>query len=518
MYKRRNQGWLKHIDFILWDEVALQISYIIAFNIRLGGGLPYTIRRYMSLAAVFFIVDFLISAIFNTMHNVMSRGYLREFVQTIKQVLMVLAGMTLFMFAFQSGDEYSRIMVFLTAGFHFVIGYVIRILWKLIVLAMGKGYKEKKSMVLVTDEARVEEIVGKHSDADRFVYSGLVLIDRDATGEEIAGIKVVASLENAADYICREWVDEVFIYPSHLTDIDVKTTELSENVEGFISDDLGSFNKKDYKKGEFEDPQGTELGIFIEQCRQMSIPMHIRLPITNIGGKTFIEKVGGYKVLTTTVNYASSFQLALKRLLDIAGGLVGSLIAIFIILIFGPMIKKESPGPILFKQVRIGRNGKRFTCYKLRSMYMDAEQRKKELMEQNRVSDGMMFKLDWDPRIIGNKVVNGKQVTGIGEFIRRTSLDEFPQFFNVLFSQMSLVGTRPPTVDEWEKYKYHHRARLATKPGITGMWQVSGRSSITDFEEVVRLDTEYIQHWSIGLDIRILLKTLKVVIKKEGAM
>ncbi len=518
MYKRRNQGWLKHIDFILWDEVTLQIAFIIAFNIRLGGGLPYTIRRYMSLAVVFFIVDFLISAIFNTMHNVMSRGYLREFVQTIKQVLMVLAGMTLFMFAFQSGDEYSRIMVFLTAGFHFVIGYIIRILWKPVVLALGKGNKEKKSMILVTDEARVEDIVSKHSDADRFIYSGLVLIDRDATGEEIAGIKVVASLENAADYICREWVDEVFIYPSHLTDIDVGAGELSQNLESFIADDFKSFSKKDYRKGEYEDIQGTELGIFIEQCRQMSIPMHIRLPISNVGGKTFIEKVGGYKVLTTTVNYASSTQLALKRLLDIAGGLVGSFIALIIILVIGPMIKKESPGPILFRQVRIGRNGKRFTCYKLRSMYMDAEQRKKELMEQNRVSDGMMFKLDWDPRIIGNKVVNGKQVTGIGEFIRRTSLDEFPQFFNVLFNQMSLVGTRPPTEDEWEKYKYHHRARLATKPGITGMWQVSGRSSITDFEEVVRLDTEYIQHWSIGLDIRILLKTFKVVIKKEGAM
>ncbi len=215
-----------------------------------------------------------------------------------------------------------------------------------------------------------------------------------------------------------------FIYPSHLTDIDVGSGELSQNLESFIVDDFKSFSKKDYRKGEYEDIQGTELGIFIEQCRQMPIPMHIRLPISNVGGKTFIEKVGGYKVLTTTVNYASSFQLALKRLLDIAGGLVGSLIAIFIILIFGPMIKKESPGPILFKQVRIGRNGKRFTCYKLRSMYMDAEQRKKELMEQNRVSDGMMFKLDWDPRIIGNKVVNGKQVTGIGEFIRRTSLDE----------------------------------------------------------------------------------------------
>ena len=211
-------------------------------------------------------------------------------------------------------------------------------------------------------------------------------------------------------------------------------------------------------------------------------------------------------------------QLAVKRAMDIVGGLFGSLIAVVVIAIVGPIIKRESPGPILFKQTRIGQNGKKFQIYKIRSMYMDADARKAELMKDNRVSGGMMFKLDWDPRIIGNKIVDGQQVTGIGEKLRSGSWDEWPQFFNILRGQMSLVGTRPPTVDEWEKYRYHHRARLATKPGLTGMWQVSGRSKITDFEEVVKLDTEYINHWSIGLDIRILLRTVKAVFTKDGAM
>ncbi|MBP5608545.1 MAG: sugar transferase [Lachnospiraceae bacterium] len=518
MYKRSNQGWIKHIDFIIWDEVALQLAYVIAYMIRHGLEIPYLIPVYGTLALVFAIVDLLISAVFNTMHNVLTRGFFKEFAQSVKQALLVLAGMSIFMFSSQTGDIYSRVMVYLTAILHVAIGYIFRLMWKPLVFALGKGYKRKKSMILVTDEAHVKEVVERHSEAERFVYSGLVLTDRNATGEEICGIRVVADLKNAAVYICREWVDEVFVYPSQLTEIDIKRTELSENVEGFIDDSLQSFVKKDYRKGITEEIQGSDLGLFIEQCRQMSVPLHICLPMSNIGGKSFIEKVGGYRVITTTDNYASPIQLAVKRLMDIVGALIGSFITLFIILIIGPRIKKESPGPILFKQVRIGRNGKRFTCYKLRSMYMDAEERKRELQEQNKMQDGMMFKMDFDPRIIGNKIVDGKQVTGIGEYIRRTSLDEFPQFFNVLFNQMSLVGTRPPTEDEWEKYKYHHRARLSTKPGLTGLWQVSGRSGITDFEEVVRLDTEYIQNWSIGLDIRILLKTIKVVLKKDGAM
>ena len=179
-----------------------------------------------------------------------------------------------------------------------------------------------------------------------------------------------------------------------------------------------------------------------------------------------------------------------------------------IIFIFvAPIIYIKSPGPIFFKQVRIGKNGKKFNIYKFRSMYMDAEERKKELMAQNDIKDGMMFKMDNDPRII----------KGIGNFIRDYSLDEFPQFWNVLIGDMRLVGTSQPTVVEWEKYEMHHRSRLAIKPGLTGMWQVSGRSNITDFEEVVRLDTEYIKKWSPGLDIMILFKTVAVVLGKVGS-
>ena len=141
-------------------------------------------------------------------------------------------------------------------------------------------------------------------------------------------------------------------------------------------------------------------------------------------------------------------------------------------------------------------------------MYMDAEERKKELMKQNNVKDGMLFKMDDDPRII----------KGVGHFIRKTSLDEFPQFWNILKGDMSLVGTRPPTMDEYNQYELHHKSRLAAKPGLTGMWQISGRSDMTDFEEIVKLDNEYIMNWSFGLDIKIILKTFLVVIARKGSV
>lgn len=235
--------------------------------------------------------------------------------------------------------------------------------------------------------------------------------------------------------------------------------------------------------------------------------------------RQFVGHMGQHTVLTTSISYATPVQQFIKRLMDLAGGLTGCLITGILLIFLGPVIYISSPGPIFFKQERIGRNGKRFKIYKFRSMYMDAEERKQELMKQNRHGDGLMFKMEADPRIIGCKMLpDGTIKKGVGNFIRDYSLDEFPQFFNVLKGDMSLVGTRPPTVDEWERYEPHHRARMAVRPGITGLWQVSGRSRITDFEEVVKLDTKYITEWSMGMDLKILIKTVKVVFGKEGAM
>ena len=221
--------------------------------------------------------------------------------------------------------------------------------------------------------------------------------------------------------------------------------------------------------------------------------------------ETKLEDFGTTNVIRLSPRLFTDGELLLKRLMDIAGALVGCFICLIFGLIVAPLIFLEDPGPIIFKQKRVGRNGKYFYIYKFRSMYQDAEAKLQTLKDQNEMQ-GFMFKMKNDPRI-----------TKIGKILRKTSIDELPQFFNVLEGSMSLIGTRPPTVDEYNQYSAHHKRRISIKPGITGLWQVSGRSEITDFEEIVRLDCFYIDHWSITGDIKILLKTFAAVFTGKGS-
>ena len=500
MYKRRSENWTKHLDFILLDAVCLVMSLFLAYYAYYRTFNLFVDNLYRNILILLILIDIFAALLLNTMHHVMHRGYFIEFSQTIKQVLLVFGVEVLLLFVMKWSGTYSRVILSLTALFHLILSYSTRLLWKRAV-QLYSGQREKRSMILVCAEQDVETVLARRNSEDEAQFSGIVLTDRNATGETVCGLPVVAALADAAQYICREWVDEVFLYT------DMAGLDVLQNMESETENEP-----------EIELEQGT-VAALVDACRQMAVPIHIRVPLGGHKGRSFVENVNGFNVVTMAANSASPLQLFLKRLLDLLGGLIGSIFALLIVLIFGPMIRKKSPGPVLFKQERIGQNGKHFRIYKIRTMYLDAEERKNEFLDQNRVENGMMFKLDFDPRIIGNEILpDGTKKTGIGEWLREHSLDEFPQFWNVLIGNMSLVGTRPPTVDEWEKYTYHHRARLSFKPGITGMWQVSGRSEITDFEEVVRLDTEYIEHWDLGLDLRILLKTIIAVLNGDGAM
>ena len=483
MYRKDTDGWLKHWDFILLDMICLQLAFVLAYGLSGYGFNPYQTMIYRNMSIYIEVADIAVLFLLGTLRNVLKRGYYREFLITAYQSIVMGAVSVLYLFLIQQGQMYSRLAMILTFVLYTLLAYITRILWKRFLQSRRKEVGNHSLLIVTTEKmaARVIRNV-QEQNYSRYVISGVVLLDRDLTGQKVTGIRVVASEENAAEYVCREWIDEVLVV----------TPE--------------------------EIPYPDKL---LEQFAETGVTVHLNLAKINSesGKRQFVEKIGNYTVLTTSINYASARQLFLKRLMDIAGGLAGCIFTAILFIFVAPAIYIASPGPIFFSQERVGKNGKKFKMYKFRSMYMDAEERKAELMKDNKLGDGKMFKLDFDPRVIGNKVLpDGTRKTGIGDFIRRTSIDEFPQFFKVLKGYMSIVGTRPPLISETNLYELHHRARLAIKPGITGMWQVSGRSDITDFEEVVRLDREYIENWDIGMDLKILLKTVMVVIRKDGSV
>lgn len=482
MYNRGHQGIFKHIDFILWDLLCLELAYLLAYWVRHGFLSPYADHTYRNMALFLTLMDVVIIALYGTLKNVLKRGYYREFSVTVKHTVILLVSGIVYLFLLKESENFSRVVLLLTGIIYMPLTWLVRVVWKQLICHLR--FSEGRSLLIITKENGINEVVEnlRNHNYEGYRICGIAIIDKDWVGRKIDGIPVVADRSSVFAYVSKHWVDEVFL---DLTPSDPVTEEMYTRFH--------------------------DMGV----VTHMKLVLHLNLT----GTKQFVESFGNYTVMTTTINAATPRQLIIKKAMDVCGGLVGCLFTGVLTLILGPIIYLKSPGPIFFTQQRVGKNGKIFKIYKFRSMYLDAEQRKAELMEQNQNKDGFMFKIEYDPRIIGcERRPDGTIKKGIGNFIRDWSLDEFPQFFNVLKGDMSLVGTRPPTLDEWEKYDEHHRKRLSTKPGLTGMWQVSGRSQITDFEEVVRLDTKYISEWNPGLDIKILLKTVVTVFTKKGAM
>ena len=394
------------------------------------------------------------------------RGQYVELVETIKYIIFYALLISFSSFFLKEKFVISRRgMVYLLSLYgvlNYLLSFFVKRYWRI----FKHNVKGSRNILLITAMSHTEKVLDRlltANDVPGRIVAVSVLDMPEFTHDKVA----VVPREQLLSYATHGVVDEVFVnLPSE--DYDIETVISQFEIMGIdVTVNLNTFDK-------------------------------------SLGRDKQIHGMAGLNVVTFSTNFYNPSHIIAKRILDICGAIVGLLLCGIASLFLVPLIRKDG-GPAIFSQTRIGKNGRHFTFYKFRSMRIDAEAIKEQLMDQNTMQGGM-FKIDNDPR-----------VTKIGQFIRKTSLDELPQFWNVLIGDMSLVGTRPPTVDEYEKYTPEQKRRLSFKPGITGLWQISGRSKITDFDDVVKLDVAYIDNWTIWKDIEILLKTVKVVFMRDGA-
>lgn len=462
----QNKQRIQNIILFITDFAGLLLSYYMSGFIWLyyykGFGLGFSVGQVDSKLTVV-IATFLIAYLIHTENeDYTKRTLMQETVSVFKTNIILAAIIAIYQLLDKSSVDFPRGLYVLTIIINVILMLIVR---EVIKLYLTKKYRNKKRLLVITTSDRADRIVDKYSSIDNWANRlyGIAVIDKDMKGDNINGVPVVANVHDMMTYMKNEIVDEVYI--------------------------------------SIRQDKAEELSAVVMQLEDMGIIVHIKLETLD-AYKDYdmkLEKMGKTPVVTFANRFYDYRKLAIKRIIDIIGSIVG-LVIMFIAMIFvAPAIKIESPGPVFFKQKRVGRNGRYFYIYKFRSMYMDAEERKKELMAKNEMS-GLMFKMKDDPRI-----------TKVGKFIRKTSIDELPQFINVFKGDMSIVGTRPPTVNEFKQYEGHHKRRLSMKPGITGMWQVYGRKTITDFEDIVSMDLDYIDNWSIMLDVKIILRTFIAV-------
>ncbi len=479
MYKRINPGWLKHWDFEILDIVAMEIAFILAYIIRHWDVFPYLPALYIRLAIMLAVLDLVVILFTNNYKSILQRNKTQELVAVVQHATIVQLLLLVYEYTIQETDAFSRTVFFLSWGLAVIFCLFGRLVLKRTVRARLTAEKNQSHMLVLAENGHVGQVIEKlYQKTWRGYRVTVVAVPGDEFTEELplkSDVPVLCGKEAILEYVRQNVVDEVYI------------------------DTYGS-----------QEELNTQIDLFLG----MGITVHVGMGfLPDDLPNQLMERMGEAYVVTAAVKTATGWQIALKRALDIVGGLIGVILTGIIYIFVAPAIKIASPGPAFFTQTRIGKNGRPFKMYKFRSMHMDAEERLAEVMDQNEI-DGLMFKLENDPRIIGSEKGPGK---GIGNFIRKTSLDEFPQFLNVLKGDMSLVGTRPPTVNEYEQYALHHKIRLSMKPGITGLWQVSGRSDIKNFEKVVEMDAAYIENWTLILDIKILFQTLGVVFTGKGS-
>lgn len=509
MYEKRQKKWDKHFDFILLDKLSITIALFLGYVVR--HGLDFSRKNlfpaiYIRLWIILLIFDMCVGFLFESYTGILRRGYLDELKKAFKHGCITDMFVMVTLFISKELSLYSRKTMSVYFIVHILLMYTLRCLRKHFLRKKMINNPYVEQMLILTDKKHRDTCVNKLSEDKYRNYKivGVVIAEQeDIVNKYKAQYKKLSEKEESVkkdDFL--EAIEEV------AATFDGITADTSDIMEVCKFDELEDYLLNNVIDSIFVDMEMTEYAKSLLINYLMSSGVTVHMNLINLPHELLdksVEQIGEFTVLTAGMRVATKRQLIEKRLMDIAGGLTGLIITAIAFVIFAPIIYIQSPGPVFFKQDRVGKNGRIFKLYKFRSMYMDAEERKKELMSQNKM-DGLMFKMDNDPRI-----------TPIGKFIRKYSIDELPQFLNVIKGDMSLVGTRPPTVDEYEQYQLHHMGRLSSKPGITGLWQVSGRSDMTDFEKIVELDIRYISNWSLSEDIRILWKTVKKVVHGEGA-
>ena len=456
---------------IISDAGLLVAAFLIAFNLRVQlGGLgdldAYTWVLFAAVPVWLFLLDRY------GFYNSQRMSSPRVIFTALGKVTAIAGIITASMIFFFEPKGFSRSFFgsFLVLSFLMLLGEQVLVRVGLRLLRL-EGYNYRNILIVGTGEsaARILDIFDRNKGWGMKVV-GLLHTKHRHDLLPLNGHPVIGSLHDMVDICKSNTVDEVIFCDSR--------EESRFEIAGYIAklDEMGITAR-------------TVLNLFFRFEGKKELGMlHDEVPM-----------------LTFRSVSVDADQLFYKRCLDIVGSCVGLAFSACLFPFIAVTVKLESPGPLFFGQTRVRENGRTFTCWKFRSMYQDAELRKQELMHLNEM-EGAIFKMKNDPR-----------VTKVGAFLRKTSLDELPQFWNVLRGEMSLVGTRPPTPAEVKGYQNWQRKRICMKPGLTGLWQVSGRNRITDFDEVVRLDLEYIDTWSLATDLRLILRTLKVVFFREGA-
>jgi exopolysaccharide biosynthesis polyprenyl glycosylphosphotransferase len=464
-----------------------QIAFYHLFELVLGASLffvAYWVRgtferlfpqsllslpRLVWILPTYLVIWALLTWLWDAYRAFRSRGLVSHALSVMATIIVSVLGIFSLQTVFKQ-TEVNRSFMGLFAALHFVGLVTTRVIFRTLLLhATARGYDRHFVLIGgVGDEARSVAKYLLAVPGNVYQVKGFLAEEPGGAGGSLDGIPVMGTIAEIPDIAKREVIDEVYLLP--------RTKPL-----------------EDYRA-------------IILACDEMGVVTHLSHPIfSEVNSRLESSEVMGQPFLTLTQTPRSAVQLALKRTVDLAAA--GLLLALLspLLLLTAILVKLTSRGPVVFRQERLGMNGRKFMLYKFRTMVENAEQLRAELEARNEIKDGVTFKMKSDPRI-----------TFVGRILRKTSIDELPQLVNVVKGDMSLVGPRPMLDHEVAKIKPWQRRRMSMRPGITSAWAVAGRNRLT-FEEGVKLDLEYIDRWSLWMDMKILLRTIPVVVTGRGA-